>query len=558
MSAHGPKMHPLPSLSRLLAVYRDHVWTVVLYAAGVGLFALATPVAVQALVNTAAFGTVLQPLVALVALLLLGLVCAGVLKALKSWAVEVLQRRMFVDVVERLAYLLPRADGRSAGRVAMQRPVHRFFELFSIHKAASSLLLGGVDAVLASFVGMLVLAFYHPVLLAFDLALIAALFVIVFGLGYNGVRTALDESSAKYELADFLSALESTPYAFRDAGGREYSNQRLDALSTAYLNARARHFRVVVRQLIGALTTQALASAVLLGLGGFLVIERELTLGQLVAAELIVTTVVSALSDLGKHAETYYDLVSGVVKLDHLLDMPTESEADEGGDNEVASGAARLALHDLHLAAEGRRLLDGAELTLEAGARVLLSGPAESGKTSLIELLYGLRRAERGRILLDGTDLRELSRAALRDRIAIVRGAEIVPGSVIDNVRLGRVDITPGKVRALLDEIGLSEELSRLPDGLDTELGAGARLSDSQAFRLTLARALVRAPGLLAIDADLTAIDTASLACVMRAITKPEAAHTLLIVGEIPDAAAYGMRRIRLADGRFHEEEGRS
>ncbi len=547
---------PLNHLSSLLAIYRSHVSTVVLYAAGVGLFALATPVAVQALVNTAAFGTVLQPLVALVAILLLGLVFASVLKALKFWAVEVLQRRMFVDVVAQLAYLLPRVDARSAAYAEMGHPVHRFFELFTIHKASASLLLGGVDVLLAGLVGMLVLAFYHPILLAFDVALIAALLVIVFGLGRNGIRSALDESSAKYKMATFLSELQGTPYAFRYAAGRDYANQRLDGLSARYLEARAGHFRVVMRQLIGALGTQAIASAALLGLGGFLVIERELTLGQLVAAELIVTTVVSALTDLGKHAETFYDLVAGTYKLDKLLDLPTEAEADELGDEEVARGPARLELRDLHLTVAGRPLLDAADLTVEPGARVLLSGPAECGKTSLIELLFGLRRLQRGRILLDGADIAELSRPALRDRVAIVRGIEIVPGNVIDNVRLGRSDISPGRIRALLNELGLSDELSRLPQGLDTELGPnGARLSDSQSWRLTLARALARAPGLLAIDADLTAIDAGSLERVMKRIASPDAPWTLLLVGDVASAAAaHCTHRVRMEGGKFHEE----
>lgn len=555
MSESGQQAQPLSHLAAFLRTYRSYAWTVVLYATGVGLFALASPIAVQALVNTAAFGTVLQPIVVLVVLLLLGLVFGSIFTALKAWTVEVMQRRLFVDSVARLAYLLPRMDSRSPERAHMGHPVHRFFEVFAINKSTTSLLLSAVDALLAALVGMLVLAFYHPLLLAFDVALIIALLIIVFGLGHNGVRSAIDESTAKYAVADFLSELESKPYAFREAAGREYTRRRLDALSAQYLAVRAWHFRVVLRQYIGALTTQAVASAALLGIGGFLVISGELTLGQLVAAELIVTTVVSALSNLGKHVETYYDLVASVYKLDKLLDLPVESEADELGYEEVAAGPARVVMRDVHLSVGGRALLDGAELVVEPGARILLSGPAESGKSSLIELLFGTRRTEHGRILLDGTDIRELSRPALRERVAIVRGIEIIPGTVIENVRLGRTDISPGKVRALLDEMGLSEELARLPQGLETELGPlGARLSDSQAWRLTLARAIARAPGLLAIDADLTLIDRHSLSRVMSVVARPDAPWSLLMVGDERDQSVPYTRRVWLENGKFHEK----
>jgi len=542
-------------LATFAGAYRAEVWTVAWYAVGVGLLGLTTPVAVQALVNTAAFGTLLQPLFVLVALLLLGLLLAGMLKGLKSWAVEVLQRRMFADVVARLAYLMPRMAPHSVERAEMGHPTQRFFEIFSIHKAVASLLLGAVDIVLAAAVGMVVLAFYHPLLLAFDAALIVALFGIVFGLGRHGVRTAIEESNAKYAIAGLLSELESTPYAFRHAAGRHHAKQRLDALSAQYLTARGRHYRVVLRQFLGALGTQAFASAALLALGGYLVIERELTLGQLVAAELIVATVVSTLSDLGKHLETYYDLVAGVYKLDKLLDLPAEDESGETGEEKVGEGPAAVELRDVYLSTPRGPVLEGACLRLDPGARVLLSGPAESGKTSLIELLFGLRQVDRGRLLLDGVDCRELARPALRERVAIVRGSEILSGSVIENVRLGRADVTHGKVRALLDALGMSEELARLPEGLQTKLGpGGVKISDSLGFRLTLARAIARSPGLIAIDADLTSIDSTSLRRVIEVLTRKEAPWTLLVVGDGTGPSLGFERMIRLEKGQFHEQ----
>jgi putative ABC transport system ATP-binding protein len=522
-------------LRSLLSDYRRYLWTVVLYAAAVGLLGLATPVAVQALVNSAAFGTVLQPILVLAVLVLAGLLLSAAIKALKSWAVEVLQRKLFVDVVARLSYVLPRSDVWSIRARGIEQPTHRFFELFVIQKTAASLLLGGVDALLAGVVGLIVLAFYHPSLLAFDIVLMLAIAVVVFGLGRGGIASALRESAAKYQVASFLEEVEQASLTFRDRAGERYARERIDALCGAYLDARVDHYRVVFRQLIGALTTQALASAALLGLGGYLVVQRELTLGQLVAAELIVTLVASALSDFGKHLETFYDLTASATKLDALLEVEGEPERDEVGSEELGMGPARLEIRELYLRGKGRPLFEGAHLTLSPASRTHLVGDAESGKSTLLALLYGLRRAESGTLLLDGADTRELSMGALRQRVAIVRGPEIIPGTIIDNVRLARPDVGLGRVRAVLDEVGLLEELSRLPEGLETELGpAGVRLSYSQAMRITLARAMVRAPGLLAIDADLSAISAAVLRRVMAAISKPAAPWTLLIVGDAP------------------------
>lgn len=553
----APNQGPLFELGQLLSRYRADAWTVVLYAICVGLFALATPVAVQALVNTAAFGTVLQPIVVLVLLLLLCLVCASALKLLKTWAVEVLQRRLFIDTVSRLAYRLPRADVDALSGLGGAQLIHRFFDLFTVQKAAASLLLGGVDVVLAASVGMLVLAFYHPFLLAFDLALVCCLTFVLLVLGRGGVRTSVTESSYKYALAGFLTELGSTKYVYRDGGGIAHSQARLDQLARGYLVSRAAHFRVVIRQFSGALVTQAIASAGLLGLGGWLVIERELTLGQLVAAELIVTIVVSTLTDLGKHVETYYDLVTGVHKLEALTSVPIEDqEQQEDSESEpLAAGPCELAIGDLWAAPAGRPLFSEAHLQVPRGARVALMGPAECGKTYLLDILFGIRRPSRGRIVLDGVDIRELSKLALRERVAVVRGPEIISGTIVENVRLSRRNISPGKVRALLDRLGLAEELARLPEGVETVVGPGGTvLSDSQAWRLTVARAIARSPGLIALDADLSAIDHANLERVLGVLSHPDAPWTLVVVSEHPQALRHCQGVVRISDGRFVQE----
>ena len=558
--AQHPHGSPMAELRGFLALYRSSVWTVVIYSAFVGLLALATPIAVQALVSTAAFGTVLQPILVLVILLLAGLLFASVLKALKTWVTEVLQRRAFVETVARLAYRLPRADFSRASVRDGTHLVHRFFDLFSAQKAAASLLLGGIDVVLAASVGMLVLAFYHPVLLAFDLVLVLCVALNVWLLGRGGVASSLEESAEKYRMAGFLSDVARARYAFRDRGGMAYAQANIDELAIRWLTARAAHFRVVMRQVIGALGTQAVASASLLGLGGWLVIERELTLGQLVAAELIVTSVVSTFTDLGKHIETYYDLVTSLHKLDTLVSVPLERDEQEEQETEeahVGTGAAELVIDDLQISAGGRTIFRGAEAHIAPGERIRLMGPPESGKSLLLETLFGLVRADHGRIALDGIDIREFSKPALRERVALVRGAEIVPGTVFDNVRLSRRDITPGRVRALLDMLGMTDELARLPDGLDTLIGPeGAKLTDSQAFRLTIARAVARNPGLLAIDADMTFIAPEGIEHIFRVISDPAAPWTLLVVGGHDDLARYCGRTLYVRDGQLIDFTG--
>jgi len=553
--ASGVQPTPSDSLRELVLRHRSEITTVIVYAICVGLFTLATPIAVQALVNTVAFGTLMQPLLVLATALVALLSVSGALKALKFRAVEVIQRRIFVETISRIAFSLPCADARALERAGGEHLVHRYFDLFVVQKSLASLLLGGVDVVLAALVGMLVLAFYHPFLLAFDLALIGMLLLVVLGLGRGGIKTAIAESTSKYDIANFLSDVADATCAYRDRGGMAFAHARVDELAQKYLVTRAAHFDVVFRQFSGAMVVQVIASAGLLGLGGWLVIERELSLGQLVAAELIVTMLVNTIAQLVKYTDTYYELVTAGYKLQGLIALPTEQQSGDRG-VEVEGKPVALTIRDLHATVGSRTLFAGAELELPAGAKVALVGPAESGKSYLIDLFFGLQRPTRGHIELDGTDVRELSRAALRERVAVVHGPEIVSGTVIENIRLGRDDISSGRVRSLLEDLGLAEELLRLPDGLETKLSSsGWPLSTSQALRVTIARAIARSPGLLAIDAPLSTINSDSLQRVLGFLARPHAPWTLIVAAAEAQVLPYCDRVVRLEGQRFEQEK---
>jgi ABC-type multidrug transport system fused ATPase/permease subunit len=127
---------------------------------------------------------------------------------------------------------------------------------------------------------------------------------------------------------------------------------------------------------------------------------------------------------------------------------------------------------------------------------------------------------------------------------------------VFENVALGNPGVSAQSVRRIVDALGLDDELSRLPEGLDTVLGPGGDpLTPSQALRLTIARAMARSPGLIALDADLGTVDARSLRTVLAALADPNAPWTLVLVGDgARDHAPAGMRIMRLHDGGFREE----
>lgn len=563
-SAHGDhppthdESHSGPSpLARLLGLLRPEardIGIVIIYAIGVGVLNLAVPITAMAVVNTVALTTLLQQLLILCLALFVSLGMAAVLQVLQAVVVEYLQQRIFVRVVGDLSYRLPRTDIKAFDRQHGPELVNRFFDVLTVQKASATLLLDGVTVVLQMAIGLVLLAFYHQVLLGFDIALIVGLLFTVFVLGRGAVRSSIRESRAKYVVASWVEEMARHPVAFKLNGGLHFARERADLLARQYLLARQSHYRIVMRQFTFAIGLQVLASTALLGLGGYLVTQGQLTLGQLVAAEIVVALVVASFTKLGKQLESFYDLLAAVDKLGHLTDLPLEREG--GVVHQARSQGAAVRFHNVTFTySQGfRTVFESLNLTLEPGERIALLGPNGAGKSTLVDLLFGLRPPTQGYIEIDGMDLRDLRLESVRDHIAVVKGIEIFEGSVLDNVRMGREQLSVADVRRALEAVGLLGDVLDLPGGLHTPLGTGGSpLSLGQAERLMLARAIAGGPRLLVVDEVLDDMDQEVRHEVLPAILGPHARWTLLVVTHSQDVARLCGRQIRLARPRRSE-----
>lgn len=511
------------------------VAVIAVYAAGVGVLSLALPVAVQVLVNTVAFGTVMQPIVVLSLLLGAGLLFAAAMWALQMWVVEIVQRRLFVRLVSTLADRLPRVHVRAFERVHGPELVNRFFDVFTAQKAVASLLLGGIEATLTVLVGLVMLALYHPLLLLFGVLLIAGIAVIAL-LGRGASRTTIEESRCKYAVAGWLEEMARHLFALKLAGGGEFARRRLDDLAGDWLDARHAHFRIVFRQILATLGLRVVASVALLGVGGWLVIERELTLGQLVAAELIVSAVVGALLKLANKLDPAYDLVAAADKLGVLFSLPVERQ---GGERLRAAGAVSVRLDGV---ASHNGTLRGVNVEVPAGGRLWVKGSGRARQT-FTELLFGMREPAEGVVFIGGKDCRDLDLGSLRARVAVVRDAETLPGTVADNLRASGRRLSSDEIWELLDRVGLGARVRALPDGIATELLPNAApLSYDEALRLTLARALATKPSLLVLDGVLGPLEFAP-----DALEAMFEGRTVIALGDapLPDAP-----RLDLEEGR--------
>lgn len=546
---------PWLRLRAFMRLERRELWIVVVYALVVGALTLTTPVAVQALVNTVAFGSVLQPLLVLTLLLFGGLAFSGLLSLLEAYVVEVLQRRVFVRVAEDFGRRLPSLRMESLDELHGPQLANRFFEVVAIQKSMAALLLDGLALTLQTAIGMLLLGFYHPLLLSFDVVLVALL-VVVVAAGRGAVATGVRESSAKYKAAAWLQDISRVVHLFRGSTAQQFADERTQMLCRDYLSARKSHFRILLRQIAGGVGLQIVAIVALLGVGGWLVINRQLTLGQLVAAELVIAAVGAGFVKVGKTLEKLYDLNVGVLKLGNVIDIPTERR---GGEPLSGAGPAGLALREVTVTRGARALVSGGNLQVGLGERLRIAGPTGAGKSTLLDVLAGLRPPSAGSVHIDGVDLRQVDLGSARDAVVLARGATFVCRSVLDNVTMAGAGRTGERfVRELLRLVDLEGAIDRLPEGLASPLlPDGAPLSETQGRRLALVRALVGRPRALLLDRALDGLGLSASRkeALLDVVLGADAAWTAVVVTDDPDVAARCDRTVCLQDGRLEQTQ---
>ena len=522
------KIRPLERFWALVAADHQDLIVLSVHIVLTGLISLAVPLAAQSLVNTIAAGIFLQPLIVLSFLLLGGLLFGSILRMLKFCLVETLEQRIFARITLQLSERIPSIKSSALNKEYMPELINRFFDVMNIQKSWGKLLLEVPTALLQVLIGLLLMAFYSPFLLAFDLLIIVFVFFAVSVLGIGGLSSSIRESASKYRVAEWLEDMGRCQTSLKSFGIPKFLLRRSDSLVLDYLKSRREHFSVLFRQAFGTYIFQAFASAGVLAIGGWLVINRQLTLGQLVAAEIVVLNVLSALEKLVRNCDTFYDLLTGLDKVGHISDLPLERD---GGTSLSEDGdGLTVECLKLHFSYDSREVLSGVNLSIASGERASLVGASGAGKTTLASLVCGLQDASQGTVEVGGFDVRDLNLKSLRGQLGLVGDSnEIFEGSIEDNISLGRANVSHQDIRWALNVAQFTDDLIELPHGLNTVVISGGRnLSRGQVQRLLLARAIVERPRLLILDEAFVGIDEKTKLKILDSLFAKENKWTVL------------------------------
>ena len=550
---------PLKRFLRLLQPDRRDIAYIYFYAFLVGLISLVGPLGVQAIINLIAGGTFNASLVVLVIVVTSATVLLGVLKVMQYVVAETLQRRIFARAAFEFTYRLPRIKLEALRKHYPPELVNRFFDVVSVQKGLPKILMDIGGSIFTIFFGLILVALYHPFFAVFGGALIIVLIGLLWVAAPRGMQTSLVESKYKYKVAGWLEDVARASNTFKLAGGERLSMRRTNSLLGGYLDARRAHFRVLLFHYGGLVFFQAVVTASFLLLGGSLVIDNQINIGQFVAAELVILLIASSSEKLIFTLDVVYDTLTGVEKIATVTDLPLEESGDLNFASIDTGKGMSVTLADVGFTypESGTEALDGISLELKGGESLCIAGYNRSGRSTLIRILTGMRFDFTGRLNFNNIPVGNLDLDSLRAMIGDYSPEEnIIPGSLTDNICLGHPDVNFDDIRWALRLANLDGWISEQQQGFETELLAeGLNVPRSVRVRILLARAIIRRPRLLVLGSLLEQLEPGIRQNIMKGLTSDDRCWTLVVVSNDPNVAracdrALVMRRGRvIADG---------
>lgn len=506
MEKLSPHQRALQRLQRLLYTERRIIYLILFYAMLNGLIVLTLPLGIQAIINYIMGGRVSSSWVILILVVMAGLIISGLIQIAQMTMTEKLQQRIFTKSSFELAVRIPRIKLEAIQNRYAPEMVNQFFDTVTLQKGMTKLLVDYPTSVLQITFGLILISVYHPFFLIFSFGVILMLYLLFKITGPQGVVTSLRESGSKYEVAHWLEELARTMGTFKLAGFTDLPLLRVDKLILNYLHFRNKHFGILILQYKSMVVFKVIVVVALLIMGSLLLIQNEISIGQFVAAEIIIILIMNSIEKLIIGLETVYDTLTSVEKLGALTDMPLENSNSTHPVYHDGQLGFDLSIENLRFRYPGtpNLVINHFSLHVKSGEKIILAGVAGSGKSTLMQLMLGFYEDYEGLIAYNGLSLSTLRHDVLRREIGDnIWQEHIFKGTLRENLTMGDREISDDDIMRAAEVIGLENQIKLLPRGLDTELfPGGEKMPRTVVKKLILTRSILGKLRMLLLDLE--------------------------------------------------------
>ena len=523
--------NPVRRIMQVIKLEKNEISSVYFYAILNGLIQLSLPLGIQAIISFVLGGTISTSLVIMIALVVLGVFINGLLNVNQMRLIEKVQQKIFVRYSFEFAERIPRINLQSVDSYYMPELVNRFFDTVTLQKGISKLMLDIPAASIQIIFGLLLLSFYHPVFIFFGLILVLITYLILRFTSAKGMESSLRESDYKYGVAAWLEEMARVIKSFKFSRNNSLNIQRTDKLVVGYLTYRTIHFKILQWQYWSLISFKVVITAAMLIVGSILLVNQQLNIGQFIAAEIIIITVINSIEKIIVNLDTVYDVLTSVEKLGKITDKPLE---DDGTiDLPVENAGLAVEMNNVHFNYDDETLpvLNNINFTINSNEKVCIMGATGSGKSTLLRLMSGAYNNFHGNIFINGIQLSNYRLDSLRMQTGILLSQQdIFQGTLLENITMGNNNISPQHVIRLAEKVGLKVFFAELNDGLNTNIDpAGKRLSRNIVQKILLLRALVNHPRLILLEEPFDGISEAARTSVINYLLNETGQQTILI-----------------------------
>jgi len=540
----------------LMKQERREIGYIFLYAIIAGVISLSLPLGVQSIVGFVSSGRIATSVVVLIVLIVLGLLIGGGMQIMQLYLAEFIQKRLFAKTAFEFAFRIPRIKVESVLKDYPPELVNRFFEIVTLQKGVATILLEFSAATLQIIFGLLLLSIYHPLFILLGILLLALLVLVFRVTGPRGLETSKNESKYKYKVANWLEELARSMLTFKLLGDQSLAVKRTDHLVSGYLYERTKHFKILAGQYLSFVLFKTLITGGLLVAGCILIVEKEINLGQFIASEIVIILIMGSVEKLILKLDTVYDVLTSIDKIAHVTDLPIDRQGTIVLPNKEKGMHIKIDRLSYRFPDRRDPVLNNVSMEIKPGERVCIAGSNASGKTSLVNIMLGLLDSWEGGLSYDGIPLRNLNRDSLLEEIGdYVAQEELLDGTFLENIAVGRTTISLEKVMKAVHGAGLQDYLNSLPDGLNTRLvGGGMRVPGSISRKIIIARALAGDPRLLLLDDFLLGVEKKEKARILSVLQNESTEQTMVLVSNDPFVMENCERIIFLKNGIVHAQ----